>query len=1087
MKTMQATPGSLRWTGVRAAMLSILLGVMLAALAPAKLSAQSAGTISGTVRDESSAVLPGVEVVMRNVETGFTRTVATDAAGRYSAPQLPLGQYEVRASFTGFKTEVRSGLTLTVGREAVVELILKVGSVAETVEVTGEAPLVETTNSAVAGLVSDQQVRDLPLNGRSIEQLAILQLGVTLSRNGNTGMFSGSVTRINIGGARTTSNSFLLDGTDINDIWNNTPGSVAGVSLGVDTIREFKVLVNNYSAEYGRAGGGVVLSVTRSGTNELHGSAFEFLRNSALDARNFFDRDSLFPSKVTDPPPFRRNQFGFTLGGPIKTDKTFFFGSFEGLRQNLTTTQFSRVPSARIRAFAHPTVAPYLALLPLPAPNAPEGADGTVEYVGQVREPIDENYMMVRADHSFSSSDSLFGRYTFDNANKFTPNIPNTLALADRSRNQYLTIEENHIFSPAWLAVFRAGYNRSVSEEACPRQVEIPSSLDLIPGRPFASSGGITPGSGIVGLSNCGTSPQGNWYNLLEGSTDMTFIRSGHSLKTGVIGKNIRVNKRGEANQSGSYTFTSLFNFLGISNLAGTPLANGPTSSLFTGQLPLDANTSRSWRQELIGTYIQDEWKATSKLTLNLGLRYEVVTAPSEAFGRGSSLLNPQADRNVKVFGKEPFLPNLSKKNFAPRIGFAYDPTGSGRTVIRGGGGIFYDQILPATYQIAVLRNPPFYVRASITNPPWPNAYQLLLAGVDPGSQALNNFTPSSSPRTMQYNFGVQHQFAGGWVANMLYLGSRGMHLISARDANSALPQIQQDGRYFFPLNAVRRNPNFGEIVNYTTDGNSNYNSLGLGINKRFSQGFQLQGSYNWSKLIDNTSGQYAPETASGSRSLMNPDDPRVDRSLSAQNVGQNLVGNVTYELPLGAGASGIAAQLIHGWQLNSIVTLSSGVPVNLELGFNRARNAQVTGTGFQQRPDLVSGSSNNPTDGASIGCAGGFAAGTPLGTPDLYVDPCAFRLPEAGYFGNLGRNTIIGPPLTNVDFSVLKRFELPREGLSLQWRTEVFNLFNHANFFSPNRTIFSTADGVARSDFGQIRSTRTSARQIQFGLKLLF
>ena len=1065
---------------------------LLLAMTPALLLAQSAGTISGTVRDESSAVLPGVEVVMRNTETGFTRTTVTDAAGRYSAPQLPLGQYEVRASFTGFKTEVRSGLTLTVGREAVVELVMKVGSVAETVEVTAEAPLVETTNSSVAGLVSDQQVRDLPLNGRSIEQLAILQLGVTLSRNGNTGMFSGSVTRINIGGARTTSNSFLLDGTDINDIWNNTPGSVAGVSLGVDTIREFKVLVNNYSAEYGRAGGGVVLSVTRSGTNELHGSAFEFLRNSALDARNFFDRDTLSPSKITDPPPFRRNQFGFTVGGPVKQDKSFFFGSFEGLRQNLTTTQFSRVPSARIRQFAHPSVAGYVNLLPLPAAGAVEGADGTTEFAGQVREPIDEDYFMVRADHSLSSSDSLFGRYTFDNANKFTPNVTNTLALADRSRNQYLTIEENHIFSPSWLAVFRAGYNRSVSEEACPRLVDIPASLDLIPGRPFASSGGINPGSGVVGITNCATSPQGNWYNLMEGSTDFTFIKSAHSLKAGVIGKNIRVNKRGEANQSGSYTFTSLFNFLGISNLNGTPLTSGPVSSLFAGQLPLDANTSRSWRQELLGMYIQDEWKPTSQLTLNLGLRYEVVTAPSEAYGRGSSLLNPQVDRAVKVFGTDPFLPNLSKKNLTPRVGFAYDPTGNGTTAIRGGAGLFSDQILPATYQIAVLRNPPFYVRASIANPPWPNAYQLLLAGIDPGSQALNNFTPDHTPRTIQYNFGIQHQFAGSWVVNTLYLGSRGVHLISARDANSMIPTIQPDGRYFFPAvtgaaGGVRRNPNFGEIVNYTTDGNSNYNSFGFGINKRFAQGFQLQSSYNWSKLIDNTSGQYAPETASGSRSLMNPDDPRADRSLSAQNVGQNLVSNVTYELPLGAGATGLVSQLARGWQLNGIITLSSGVPVNMELGFNRARNGQVTGTGFQQRPDLISGNDNNPTEGVSTGCAGGFTAGAPLGTPDLWVDPCAFRLPEAGYFGNLGRNTIIGPPLTNVDFSVLKRFDLPREGMSLQWRTEIFNLFNHANFFSPNRTIFSTADGVARSDFGQIRSTRTTARQIQFGLKLLF
>jgi hypothetical protein len=1042
----------------------------------------STATISGTARDSSGAMLPGAEVVVRNVETGISRSAVTDAAGRFRIPQLGLGSFEVRASLTGFKTDVRSGIVLTVGREAVLDLTLQVGDVAETVEVTGEAPLVETTSAAVSGLVSDQQIRELPLNGRSLEQLAVLQLGVTISRNAGVGFFSGNVQRINIAGARTSSNSFLLDGSDINDFWNNTPGSVAGVSLGVDTIREFKVLVNNYSAEYGRAGGGVITSVSRSGTNQLHGSVFEFLRNSALDARNFFDRDARNPLERSSPAPFRRNQFGFTVGGPIRQDKAFFFGSYEGLRQRLATTSYNRVPTVETRATAIATVAPYLAFVPLPTPGADRFSDGTQDYVSAISNPTREDYFMMRLDHRFSESDSMFGRYTVDDAEVGNPNSTETFASPALSRNQYFTFEETHVFTPIWLNVFRGGVNRSVGRSECESLVDFPSTLDLIPGRAFGESGGMTLSAGVAGLPgmiNCRTAPHNNWYNLYEASNDMTFIRSAHSLKTGMIVKNIRANKQSDNSYSGTYEFATLANFL-----AGRPL-------LFESET-LSVDSFRSWRQTLYGFYVQDEWKAGPRLALNLGLRYEFVTAPTEANGKAAMLLDI-LDADTTVFGKKPFLPNVSKKNFSPRIGFAYDVFGNGHTAVRGGFGLYYDQILPVTYSQPAIRNRPFFSRVLIDTPPYPNA-SALLANATPSLVGANNIMVTDNPYLMQYNFSIQQQFAGSWVLNVGYIGSRGVHLTSVRDGNSAFPDIQPDGRKFFPAGRSRRNPNFAEISNYQTDADSRYHGLVIGLNQRFKNGLQLQVSYTYAKLLDNSSALYAPESSgAGGRTSGDPDDLRPDWGLSAQHVGQNFVSNSTYILPFGAGNSGWREQVISGWQLNGIVTLSAGVPRNVQLSFDRTR---TLGNGFTPRPDLVPGASTNPVEGSSAGCPGLSAAdrSLKLGTPDLYMDPCAFSLQDAGYFGNLGRNTVIGPGLVSVDMSLAKNFKLPWENGNLQFRSEIFNVINRANFGAPLSNVFSNATIApgntrpsVRSDFGLIRDTRTTNRQIQFALKLTF
>jgi hypothetical protein len=380
-----------------------------------------------------------------------------------------------------------------------------------------------------------------------------------------------------------------------------------------------------------------------------------------------------------------------------------------------------------------------------------------------------------------------------------------------------------------------------------------------------------------------------------------------------------------------------------------------------------------------------------------------------------------------------------------------------------------------------------------IDNPPYPNA-AALLPNASPSLVGANNIIVTDNPYLMQYNFSIQQQFAGSWVMNLGYIGSRGVHLTSVRDGNSAYPIIQADGRKFFPANGVRRNPNFAEISNYQTDADSRYHGLVVGLSQRFNNGLQLQVSYTYSKLLDNSSAHYAPEASgAGSRTSGDPDNLRPDWGLSSQHVGQNFVANSTYVLPFGNGLGGWKGQVISGWQLNGIITMSAGVPRNVQLSFDRTR---TLGNGFTPRPDLVPGASTSPTEGMSAGCPGLTGADRPLklGTPDLWMDPCAFALQDAGYLGNLGRNTVIGPGLLATDISVAKNFRLPWEGTALQFRSEVFNLINRANFGAPLSNVFSNATIQAgntrpnvRSDFGLIRDTRTTNRQIQMALKLTF
>ncbi len=1021
----------------------------------AALAQVTTGSISGIVRDTTGAVLPGTTITVRHLDTGVSRTLVTDDQGRYHVPNLGLGNYEVQASLAGFQTEVRGGITLTIGREAIVDFTLRVGEITEKVVVIGEAPLVDLTGSSLRELVDDRKIRDLPLNGRDLTQLTFLQTGVIFSRTSTREITTGEGNNISVSGARPTGNLFLLDGTDILDWRQRTPASVSGALTGVETLKEFVVLTNTFSAEFGRATGGVMNAVTKSGTNELHGSAYLFHRNDNLDARNFFD--------PADPREFKRNQFGFTVGGPIKRNRTFFFGSYEGLRERLGFTNISAVPDeaarqgiiAGRRIGVDPAVRPFLDLYPLP--NGQNVGSGIAELIWGFSQPTTEDFFTVRIDHQLSDKDSFFARYTFNDAEKLLSGSLPLFPQTNLSRSQYVTIEEKKIITQKALNLFRFGFNRSTPfvDEA---PFEVPQQLIFVPGKRF----GIIQVGGLTPLGTDDSNPKIFFQNLFEFSDDFTFVSGAHSVKAGLNIKRFQNNGISESRGRGRYRFRSLSDFL--QNRARDFEAIVPGSDIV-----------RHMRQSLFGFYLQDDYRVKSNLTLNLGLRYEFVTEPSETEGKLAVLKTPLDAKPLvgRVFE------NPSLENFAPRVGFAWDPFSSGKTAIRGGFGIFYDQILPSFYRVTQFRMPPFFVGGRVNRPPFPNAFDLFLRGAaEVRARARSMQFDANQPYIMQYNLNIQREVAANTVLTVGYAGSRGVHLGRNSDGNTAIPTIV-NGRKFFPENARRRNPEFDEIRFQFTYANSFYNALLIGVNRRFSRGLQFQASYTLSKTIDEGSNvEGGGVFENGADFSYDPYDPKRDRGLANFDIRHNLVFNYTWDLPFGpgrrfgAGLSGFVAKLLGGWQLNGIAMITSGSPFTVELGFDRDRDQSTTTEG---RPDLRPGSSNNPR----------------LGRPERWFDPSAFQLQPEGFYGNLGRNTLISDGLVNFDFSLVKDTFI-NEGAKVQFRVEFFNLFNHANFALPvgeinGLLVFNDPSGVPVPTAGRVTKTVTTSRQLQFGLKLIF
>ena len=1043
------------------------------------LAQMTTGTILGTVSDSTGAVIPGANLTARNVETGLTRTTVSGSNGAYRLVALPVGNYEVQVSTPGFRAEVRSGLTLTVGQEAVVNFTLQVGAVEQRIEVTAEAPLVNTTSGSLGGLVNEERVAELPLNGRNFVDLALLQTGVVQNKNMTATVFAEG-TWFSSNGAMTASNNLLLDGASMRTMVGGTSSSINGSTLGVDGIREFRVVTNNFSAEYGMVVGSQTVMVSKSGTNQFHGSLFEYLRNDALDARNFFDYHTIATSRRL--PPFKRNQFGAAVGGPIKQDKTFFYAVYEGIRQRLGVTPITNtIPkAARVDGGLVPQIAPIVKpWLPLfPEPNLPGD-----RLTFPANWPSREDYGQIRMDQTFSATDTLFGRFTIQDSDQLKPLDWPQFKEPVSGRYVWLTVAEDHIFSPALLNTVRFHFSRNRNEGGIPLGKESGPQFSFMPGQLM---GNVNIGGVTLFATGCCT-PMVHHIETFTWSDDLYYTRGRHSLKFGTLINRFMKSHLSPAARRGAINFTNIATFL-----LGQP-------SLYTAPLP-NGSIFKEYYWKTLGFYVQDDWRVKSNLTLNLGLRYEIQTTFKEANGVQGALLDVQRDAALTI---GPIFKNPSLGAISPRFGFAWDVRGDGKTAVRGGFGLLYDIANLGITFTGKPSGPPFTYNIQVINP---GSFTLpfnLSGGLASNTLGIMEYE-MAQPHMLSYNLTVDRQLPFDMALTTAYGGSRGINLIQAQEANPNVPQILAGGTKFWPATGLRRiNPNWGSIGTVQASGSSWYNSLQVGLMKRLSKGLQLQSSYTWSKVIDENNSLGAWESGGENNTPMDPFDRRRSHGPATFDVTQNWRFNATYHLPELISGGGVAGKLLNGWAMSGILALNSGYPFSPVIQNNRSRSGVQGSANKTDLPDLVAGrTASDIVSGVTAGCAG-VTAGQKLGGHELYYDPCAFRLPPAGFLGNLGRNFLRGPGFKNLDFSLTKDTALGFLGESgrLQFRAEFFNILNLVNFYTPSRQPFGgvgsnigavafagRSDGEAPlSTAGNITNTVGTSRQIQFALKILF
>ena len=1071
-----------------------LVMLVVATIGSGPIHAQVAGaTLSGTVTDASGGFIPHVQVSIKNLATRLTRTVSTDSAGFYSAPNLLPGNYEVTTTAAGFTTVVQTAIALTVGAQQVLNITMQVGQVSEKIQVTGEAPAVQLATSSISAVVNSTTVRELPLNGRSWTDLATLQPGVAAIQTQQS--FAAGASRGNrgfglqetISGARPEQNNYRLDGISLNDYANGAPGSVLGGNLGVDAIEEFSVLTSNYSAEYGKTSGGVVNAVTRSGTNQFHASVYEFLRNSALDARNFFDRGTI--------PPFKRNQFGASAGGPIRKDRTFIFGDYEGIRQSKGITAVDTVPSAAARVgklstgtvTVDPSVQKYLAFYPIPnGGTLPPGDTAIFTFAGQ--QIISENFFTIRLDHKFSDKDSLSGTYLFDDTSFTQPDGIDNILVGSHTNRHIVALEETHIFTPSLVNSVRFGFNRDgVANDRSVKAINplaADPSLGAMPGRDAAQVM-------VLGLSNFqgglgGPATYLYYWNSFQAYDDAFLTHGTHALKFGAALERMQFNLFGPQNPNGTFSFASLADFL----------TNHPKR--FDAGLP-NINSVRGLRQTLFGFYVQDDWRWRPNLMLNLGVRYEMTTVPTEVQGKLSTLINLT---DTQPHLGDPYFLNPTLRNFEPRVGFAWDPFHTGMTAVRGGFGVF--DVLPLPYEFVILANSatPFGALGTVRNLPAGSFY----TGASPllTASSLRAVYVEHKPKrnyVLQWNLNVQHEFTPSLTAMVGYVGSRGVHQPShVDDMDMVIPLLTTQG-YLWPSpvgSGTTINPNFGSIDGQVWAGKSFFDALELQLTRRMSRGLQLQGSYTWGKSIDTSSAAIAGDLFANGIPSLHWFDWRLSRGLSDFNIGRTLVINGTWQVPALKSAGWVAAWAANGWELGGIFKANDGVPFTATfgtdgdpLGINSsdpwAFPNRLVGPGCQS---LVNpGNPNNyiKTQCFAIPTAPSSTFYTANCDPTLGTPPQCFNLR-----GNAGRNILTGPGTLSLDFSVFKNNYIKRisENFNIQFRAEFFNILNRANFAVPitpdNVTLFDST-GARSGAAGLLTSTSTTAREIQFALKLVW
>jgi outer membrane receptor protein involved in Fe transport len=1048
----------------------LLLFCVLGFAGSSELFAQTA-TISGVVHDQSGALIPGAQAVVASTDTGSQRAVTTDSRGHFLVPQLPPGRYQVTVTKEGFETLVRSGITLTVGQSANLNLALSVGAINQQVTVSSDAPLVDTSNSAVSGVIEERRIQELPLNGRDFTQLALVEAGVQAARTTSSTVQKGFGERILIAGSKADQTGWLLDGTNIKSMSNfGTPGSASGLLLGVDAVREFQVLATNYTAEYGGGSGGLISMVVKSGTNELHGTLFEFHRNDNLDARNYFDLGK---------PPFVRNQFGGSLGGPIRRNRTFFFGNYEALRAREAFTARSVVPDENIRRgmipdgsgrFTQvqiaPSIAPYLPFWPLPSHGLILNPNGTPtgrgDYIEQGSTAVNQHYLVTRVDHRLTDNDTIFARFTFDQGDDVRPQTASWLANRNaQTRTRYATVQYERIVTPRFLSTSRVAYNRTLLAEQSELVIDYPANLRIFnnkaPSLSYPDITQLNPGDGVK-----------NVQNLYQGQQNFIYTFGNHSQKFGIDYQKVGLNTDGGPRDFGSFTWDSAQAFLEDRTLSGFDM-RAPGSS-----------AQRTFVQHVFGFYFQDDWRWKPNLTWNLGLRYEPFTVPKEKWERVSVVKDwvtaTEFDTDVPVWD------NSSGKNFSPRVGFAWDPWGDGKTAVRGGFGLFYQIYLGSYYRTPAVKNPPYAAQFEQGIPTW-NLAGAREAVFRLAPQLLSKrMSPEQFMETMQwdidpayeikFNLTVEHELGGNVSASIGYIGGRGTHLWRSAFTNIA-PLTNINGRLTAVAGTPRPNPNVGEGTHRYSDVKSFYNAMLLSLKKRFSHGFQFQSSYTFSKNIDDaTSGVGNTDYGDQRRTVYANYNTKGDRGLSGLHVAQNLTLNGLWALPSLA-STGVANYVLGGWQVSGIFTAESGNPFYLTSSGQQV--LPIFGQSAQVRPDWVGGDRS-------------FQSIIDPGNTEAYFDVSAFAIPARHTLGNSGRNILFGPGHLGFDLNLVKNIPLPlREGSRLEFTSGFFNLFNNPSFDLPARSLWNGTNGRPTAEAGRIRAVKNKARQIQLGLKLIF
>ena len=1085
----------------------------------ANLQAQVAGgTISGTATDSSGRAINKVNITITHVATGVTRGVTTNDEGFYSAPNLLPGTYEVKFSAPGFSSEVRKNIEVTVGGSVALDQSLRVGSITETVIVQSEVPAVQTSSSDISAVVNATTVRELPLNGRSWTDLAQLQAGVSAihtqpdfsagTDRGNRGFGQ----QLTISGARPQQNNYRLDGVSLNDYANGAPGSVLGGSLGVDAIEEFSVITSNYEADYGKTSGGVVNAITRSGTNQIHGSAYEFLRNSKLDAKNYFDD----PTKPI--PPFKRNQFGGTIGGPIVKDHTFFFADYEAIRQSKGLTTVATVPSAAARGgtlCSNPDVPPpnnctpttvtvdpaaqsYFTFYHLPNQGAVAGSNGDLgifTFAGQ--QVVNENFLTARVDHKFSVKDSLFGTYMYDKTPYSSPDGLNNVEFTTVTARQFLAIEETHIFTPKFANSIRIGGNHEAVDNNKSLKAINPDAArtDLgVGGTAFAgrAAGQVLIGGGVSDFSGgVGGSPTYLYHwNSIQAYDDGFYTKGTHSIRFGAAFERELLNVIADTDPNGIWRFTDLVGFL----------TNSPTK--FQGGIA-STLSPRNLRQTIFGLYFQDDWRWKPNLTLNLGLRYEMSTVPSETSGKTANLANLSDPLPIcgtlkygGCSGTGAFFNNPTLHNFEPRVGFAWDPFRNGKTAVRGGIGMF--DVLPLPYQFVLMttQSAPFFSYTSINNPGQGTFYNGLTSF--PNNTLRSTYVQHAKrDYVVQWNFNVQQQITPSVAAMVAYVGSRGVHQpFKVDEADLVIPSLTQYGYLWSPSGTVI-NPNYGSVRGLFYEGHSYYNALEAQLSKRLSHGFQVQGVFTWAKSMDTSSASVAGDTFGNSISSLDWFDMRLSRGLSDFNVDKTLVVNGTWELGTPKTLSAPAQWALGGWELGLIFTASGGVPFTPTWGTG-SDPALTQSSDDWAYPNRLGGSGcstlTNPGNAVNYIKTNCFIVPVWPGDQTSWAANCVGPVyPQCfNLRGNSGRNILIGPGVTSLDFSVFKNNYIKSisERFNIQFRAEIFNILNHPNFAPPvqgvNTDIFD-GTGTPNPTAGLLTRTTTTAREMQFALKVIF